>query len=66
MTTETTRNFYDNYNSHFGGVLYQTDFDTSYPETRNIASRIATDQRFDIFCMKNEEARNKRMMEDRK
>lgn len=64
MTTETTRDFYDYNDSHFGGLIYQSDFYTNHPESHNIASRIAKDWKFDRNCRKNEEARNKRMMED--
>ena len=66
MTTETTRDFYDNYNSHFGGIIISSDYDTYHSGTHNIANRIANDWKFDRYCKKNEEARNKRMMEDRK
>lgn len=64
MTTETTREFYHNYNSHFGGIIFPSDYDTCHSSTRNIASRIANDWNFDRYCKKNEEARNKRMMEE--
>lgn len=64
MTTKNTRSNYDNPDSHFGGVIYPFDFETSNPKSRNIANRIASDWIFDIQCRKNEEARNKRIKEN--
>lgn len=44
----------------FGGLIYQSDFNTDYIRKDNakgstIASRIAKDQRFDQQCQKNVE-----------
>lgn len=58
MTTQNTNYDYDNPNSHFGGIIYASDFDTNHPGSRNIAKRIASDQRFDVQCRRNEEARD--------
>jgi len=63
MTTEDTKYDYDNPNSHFKGVIYAMDFDTTHKGKRNIAERIASDWIFDKKCMKNEEERNKRIKE---
>lgn len=64
MTSENTRYDYDNPNSHFGGIIYPSDFDTTHYSSRNIAKRIESDLKFDEQCRKNEEARNKRMKEN--
>lgn len=53
-----TRNYYttpSNYADHtrFGGIIYASDFCTEYEETRNIASRIASDWKFDERCREN-------------
>lgn len=64
MTTENTRYDYDDPHSHFGGIIYPSDFNTTHPDNRNIANRIASDWSFDMQCRKNEEARNKRMKEN--
>ncbi len=67
-----TENFYttNEFNvdrSTFGGVIYQSDFETDYrgKDSNNgssIASRISSDLRFDEQCRKNIEnrERNKR------
>lgn len=65
MTTHNTRYDYDNPNSHFGGIIYDMDFNTSYATKRDIAQRIASDWAFDKQCRKNEEARNNRMKENK-
>lgn len=49
--------------SMFGGIIYQSDFNTDYrkkdtPHGSAIASRIAQDYRFDQQCQKNIEFRN--------
>jgi len=54
---------YDNPNSHFGGIILPMDYNTIYPVSHNMASRIASDWNFDEHCRRNEEARNKRMRE---
>ena len=38
--------------TQFGGVIYPSDFDTSYTNG-NIASRIENDKKFDEQCRKN-------------
>lgn len=43
----------------YGGTIYQNDFCTDYEGTRNIASRIATDWKFDEMCRKNIEFRKR-------
>ena len=62
-----TRNYYttpSNYaedHTRFGGLIYKGDFETEYyPEHgRNIASRIASDWKFDERCRKNAENRDR-------
>lgn len=53
----TTKNYYtsSNYADHtrFGGTICASDFYTDYEGTRNIASRIASDWKFDERCRKN-------------
>lgn len=61
MTTENTRYDYDNKNSHFGGIIYASDFDTIHIGSRNIAKRIASDLEFDKQCQRNEEERNRKI-----
>lgn len=39
-------------NNTFGGRIYQSDF-SDEPGTRNMASRIFSDWRFDYQCLKN-------------
>lgn len=58
-----TETFYlaENYNadySLFGGIVYKSDFDT-YRSLSDIASRIASDLRFDKQCKKNIEYRTR-------
>lgn len=65
MTTENTKYEYDNPDSHFGGIIYASDFNTNYADRKNIANRIVSDWNFDRQCQKNEEARNKRMKESK-
>ena len=60
MTTENTYN-YDNPNSHFGGIIYEMDFNTMYPVSHNMAQRIASDWAFDKHCQMNEEERERKM-----
>lgn len=59
-----TRNYYttsSNYADHtrFGGTICASDFCTDYEGTRNIASRIASDWKFDERCRKNAENRGR-------
>lgn len=54
---------YDNPNSHFGGIIRFSDYDTNHPGSRDIAKRIVSDWSFDEHCRRNEETRNKRMKE---
>lgn len=49
----------ENHNT-FGGTLYDSDFNTTYSGTHNIASRIAADMRFDQKCKKNYEAKTRK------
>ena len=63
MTAKNTKVFQRNYNSHFGGIIYPSDFNTDYPSGHNIANRIANDLRFDLQCRKNEELRNQKQYE---
>lgn len=59
-----TKNYYttsSNYADHttFGGTICVSDFCTDYEGTRNIASRIASDWKFDERCKKNAENRDR-------
>ncbi len=63
MTSKNTNNFYDNPNSHFGGIIRLSDFCTNHPCNRDIARRIASDHNFDEQCRRNEEARDRRRKE---
>ncbi len=56
----TTNNFTNIDNSqYFKGVIYLSDFDTTHAGSRNMATRIAKDWRFDQFCYLNSEARKR-------
>lgn len=57
MTMKITNIYTSENHNTFGGRIYNSDFDTSYPETHNIASRIAADMKFDEMCKKNYEAK---------
>lgn len=46
-----------NDSSRFSGLIYISDFDTSYEESKNIANRIASDRRFDERCKREVEKR---------
>lgn len=47
-------NYIGNYDHNtFGGVIYDSDFDTSHAGTRDIAGRIISAWRFDRNCQKN-------------
>jgi len=53
--------------STFGGIIQPSDYCTTYPrhsDTRSIASRIASDQKFDEQCGRN--AKNRDKMEHNK
>lgn len=64
-----TENFYTTKNysvdhSTFGGIIYQSDFETDYREKNNnngssIAQRIISDLKFDEQCIKNIENRER-------
>ncbi len=59
----TTRNYKPDH-STFGGIIYQSDFETDYRGKDNkngstIAQRIVSDHGFDERCRKNIEIRNK-------
>lgn len=41
------------YANTYGGNIYLSDFCTDYEETKNIASRIMSDWKFDEQCRKN-------------
>lgn len=43
----------------YGGLILQSDYCTDYEGTKNIASRIASDLRFDQQCRKNAENRDR-------
>lgn len=49
----------DNTENTFGGRIYQSDF-SDEPGSRNMASRIMSDWRFDRQCLKNIELRIKK------
>lgn len=54
-----TENFNIN-NSSFGGIIYPLDYETDRYNGRNIASRIASDWKFDEWCKKNSKARDEK------
>ena len=47
------------YQNTYGGIIFQSDFSTSYEGTRNIAERIAKDLKFDKQCKENREINRK-------
>ncbi len=56
---------YKNYqtdSTQFGGLIYLSDYDTERPTTHNIASRIASDLKFDQRCRNNAEIRASKNM----
>lgn len=58
-----TENFYrteylNTGNTSFGGVIYPLDYETDHYNGRNIASRIASDWKFDERCKRNEKNRD--------
>lgn len=60
MTMKITNIYTTEDHNTFGGTLYDSDFDTSYPETHNIASRIAADMKFDQMCKKNYQTKTRK------
>ncbi len=54
----TSSNYADH--TRFGGIICASDFCTDYEGTRNIASRIASDWKFDNACKKNIENKNRK------
>lgn len=44
----------------YGGEVYQSDYNTSYEGTHNIADRIVKDWNFDKQCSKNYINRNRK------
>ncbi len=55
---------YDKQHIHFGGIIYQSDFETDYRGKDNnngsfIAQRIVSDLKFDEQCRKNIENRER-------
>lgn len=57
MTIKITNIYTSENHNTFGGTLYDSDFNTTYSGTHNIASRIAADMKFDKMCKKNYEAK---------
>lgn len=49
--TINSRNYKNQYT--YGGVINQSDFNTEYEGSRNMAERIVSDWKFDIRCYKN-------------
>ena len=60
MTMKITNIYTSENHNTFGGTLYDSDFDTTYLETHNIASRIAADMKFDKMCQKNYEEKTRK------
>ena len=60
MTMKITNIYTSENHNTFGGTLYDSDFDTTYSETPNIASRIAADMKFDKMCQKNYEEKTRK------
>ena len=65
----TTKEFYRTgnysvYHTTFGGVIYESDFETDYrgkdQKESSIARRIESDRRFDKQCMKNRNQKEKK------
>ena len=50
MTMKITNIYTSEDHNTFGGILYKSDFDTTYSGTHNIASRIAEAMEFDRMC----------------
>ena len=60
MTLKITNIYTSENHNTFGGTLYDSDFNTTYSGTHNIASRIAADMKFDKMCKKNYEAKTRK------
>lgn len=60
MTMKITNIYTSENHNTFGGTLYDSDFNTTYSGTHNIASRIAADMKFDKMCQKNYEAKTRK------
>lgn len=60
MTMKITNIYTSENHNTFGGILYDSDFNTTYSGTHNIASRIAADMKFDKMCQKNYEAKTRK------
>ena len=60
MTMKITNIYTSENHNTFGGTLYDSDFDTTYSGTHNIASRIAADMKFDKMCQKNYETKTRK------
>ena len=63
MTMKITNIYTTEDHNTFGGTLYDSDFDTTYSGTHNIASRIAADMKFDQMCKKNYQTKTRRKRE---
>lgn len=55
--TINSRNHKNQYT--YGGAVNQSDFNTEYEGSRNIAERIVSDWKFDIQCYRNAKNRKK-------
>lgn len=54
MKLTTERNNSKKRNNTFAGKIYESDFNTEYPKwPESVASRIASDMKFDESCYKN-------------
>jgi hypothetical protein len=60
MTMKITNIYTSENHNTFGGTLYDSDFNTTYSGTHNIASRIAADMKFDKMCQKNYEVKTRK------
>lgn len=60
MTMKITNIYTSENHNTFGGTLYDSDFDTTYSGTHNIANRIAADMKFDKMCQKNYEVKTRK------
>lgn len=61
MTMKITNIYTTEDHNTFGGTIHESDFDTSYPRTHNIANRIAADmKKFDKMCQKNYETKTRK------
>lgn len=60
MTMKITNIYTSENHNTFGGTLYDSDFDTSYPGTHNITDRIVADMRFDKMCKRNYETKTRK------